>query len=197
MQEQLNAQFLQSLKWDTAIDAIKSADLRQMERVLLQHIDPYQGTVEEMHPLALMTKVDTVDNLNWEQVMNGPDSAGSWEACKKELHMLVDKKHAWDVIECQLWMNVMPSTWAFRCKRYPDGSVQKLKARFCTCGDKQVEGIDYFDTFAPIINWTMVRLKLILTLILNLATCQVDYTAAFIHSPINHDPNWDNMSQQE
>ena len=150
-----------------------------------------------MHPLALMTKVDAADNLNWEQVMNGHDSAGYWEACKKELHMLVDKKHAWYVIECQLRMNVLPSSWAFRCKRYPDGSVQKLKARFCTRGDKQVESIDYFDTFAPIINWTMVRLKLILTLILNLATCQVDYTAAFIHSPINHDPNWDNMSQQE
>ena len=94
-------------------------------------------------------------------------------------------------------MNVLPSTWAFQCKRYPDGSVQKLKARFCAHGDKQVEGIDYFDTFAPVINWTMVRLMLILTLILNQATCQVDYTATFVHSPIDHDPNWDNMSQQE
>ena len=55
----------------------------------------------------------------------------------------------------------------------------------------------YFDTFAPVINWTTVRLMLILTLILNLSTCQVDYTAAFVHSPINHDPNWENMSQQE
>ena len=27
-------------------------------------------------------------------------------------------------------MNILPSTWAFRCKRYPDASVQKLKARF-------------------------------------------------------------------
>ena len=70
-----------------------------MERVLLQHTDPYQGTVEEMHTLALVTKADAADNLNWEQVMNGPDSAGYWEACKKELHTLVDKKHAWDVIE--------------------------------------------------------------------------------------------------
>ena len=91
----------------------------------------------------------------------------------------------------------VPSTWAFRCKRYPDGSVRKLKARFCARGDKQVEGIDYFDTFAPVINWTTVRLMLILTLILNFSTCQVDYTAAFVHSPIDCDPNWENMSQQE
>ena len=52
--KQINTQFLQSLKWDTAIDAIKSADLRRMERVLLEPTDPYRGTVEEMHPLALV-----------------------------------------------------------------------------------------------------------------------------------------------
>ena len=65
-----------------------------MERVLLQHFDPYQGTAQEMHPFALATKVDAADNPNWKQVMNGPDSAGYWEACKKELDTLVDKKHA-------------------------------------------------------------------------------------------------------
>ena len=168
-----------------------------MENILLQNTDPFYGTVEEMHPFALATKADAADNPTWEQAMNGPDSAGYWEACKKELHTLADKKNTWDVVERQPWMNILPSTWAFRCKKYPDGSVRKLKARFCARGDKQVEGIDYFDTFAPVINWTMVRLMLILTLILNLSTCQVDYTAAFVHSPIDRDPNWENMSQQE
>ena len=195
--EQLNAQFLQSLKWNTALDAIRSVDQRNMENILLQHTDPYDGTVEEMHPFTLATKADAPDNPTWEQAMNRPDSAGYWEVCKKELHTLADKNNAWDVVKRQPWMNILPSTWAFRCKRYPDGSVRKLKARFCARGDKQVEGIDYFDTFAPVINWTTVRLMLILTLILNLSTCQVDYTAAFVHSPIDRDPNWENMSQQE
>ena len=195
--EQLNSQFLQSLRWNTALEAIRSVDQRNMEHLLQQYTDPYDGTVEEIHPFALATKADAADNPNWEQAMNGPDSAGYWEACKKELNTLADKKHAWDVVERKPWMNILPSTWAFRCKRYPDGSVQKLKARFCARGDKQVEGIDYFDTFAPVINWTTVRLMLILTLILNLSTCQVDYTAAFVHSPIDRDPNWENLSQQE
>ena len=195
--EHLNAQFLQSLKWNTAIDAIRSVDQCSMGNILLQHTDPYDGTVEEMHPFALATKADAASNPTWEQAMNGPDSAGYWEACKKELHTLADKKNAWDVVERQPWMNILPSTWAFRCKRYPDGFVRKLKARFCARGDKQAEGIDYFDTFAPVINWTTVRLMLILTLILNLSTCLVDYTASFVHSPIDRDPNWENMSQQE
>ena len=104
---------------------------------------------------------------------------------------------AWEVVARETWMNVLPGTWAFKCKRYPDGSVRKLKARFCARGDKQVEGVDFFDTFAPVGNWTTVRLMMILSIILNLSTVQVDYTAAFVHAPIDKDPNWDKMTEEE
>jgi hypothetical protein len=84
-------------------------------------------------------------------------------------------------------MNVVPSTWAFNCKRYPDGSVRKLKAWFYVRGDKQVEGVDYFNTYAPVVTWTIVRILLILSSILGLATTQVDYTAAFVHADVGED----------
>jgi len=50
-----------------------------------------------------------------------------------------------------------------------------------------VEGVDFFDTFAPVVNWTMVRMMLILSVILALSTRQVDYTAAFVHAPMEED----------
>ena len=84
-------------------------------------------------------------------------------------------------------MNVLPSTWAFRCKRYPDRRVRKLKARFCVRGDTQIEGIDYFDTDAPVVSWITVRLLLILSIVLNLHTMQVDYTAAFLHDDLEEE----------
>ena len=61
----------------------------------------------------------------------------------------------------------------------------------------KIEGVDYFDTFAPVVNWTTVRLMLILSVILGLETKQVDYTAAFVHAPIDQDPNWDQMTATE
>jgi hypothetical protein len=94
-------------------------------------------------------------------------------------------------------MKILPTTWAFKCKRYPDGRIRKFKARFCARGDRQIEGIDFFDTFAPVVNWTTVRLLLILSAILGLSTKQVDYTAAFVHAPIDKDPNWDSMTEEE
>ena len=84
-------------------------------------------------------------------------------------------------------MHVVPSTWAFKIKRFPSGLVRKLKARFCVRGDLQKQGVDVFETYAPVVSWTTVRLLLILSVVLNLATTQVDYTAAFCQAPINHD----------
>jgi hypothetical protein len=54
---------------------------------------------------------------------------------------------AWSVID-HFDHCVIASTWAFKCKHYPDGLIKKFKACFCARGDKQLEGIDFFDTYA-------------------------------------------------
>ena len=72
-----------------------------------------------------------------------------------------------------------------------------MKARFCARGDRQIEGTDFFDTFAPVINWTTVRIMLIMFLILGMHTKQVDYTAAFTYAPIDLPPNYENLSEEE
>ncbi len=167
-----------------------------MMSLMEKHTDLDENTVEEMHPMILAAQANAADNPTWTEAMNGPEQAGYWEACNKEIDTLRDKD-AWDEVLREEWMNVLPSTWAFKCKRFPDGMVRKLKARFCARGDKQIEGVDYFDTFAPVVNWTTVRLMLILSIILGLATKQVDYTAAFVHAPIDKDPDWDSLSEEE
>ena len=193
----LNDSFLARLDWTSTIRDLKSSQSTLMSRILAMNTNPKTGTVEAMHPMFLITKADAADNPRWNEAMSGPDAAGFMEACKKEIDTLFRLMKAWIVVDREPWMNVIPSTWAFKRKRFPDGTVKKLKARFCARGDYQVEGIDFFDTFAPVVNWTTVRLMLILSIILNLATVQVDYTAAFLHAPIDRDPKWDSMTRQE
>ncbi len=81
-------------------------------------------------------------------------------------------------------MNVLPSTWAFKIKRYPDGRVKNFKARFCARGNRQKEGIDYFETWALVVQWSTVRIVMILAIKLNLLLVQCDITAAFIHGRV-------------
>jgi Reverse transcriptase (RNA-dependent DNA polymerase) len=188
---------LQTLTWETVLERIRSHDLLQFVGITNTHIDWETNTVDWTHPFYLSARANSEDNPTWEEAMNGPDRAGYWKSMEKELQTLDDEKRSWDVVMQEPWMNVLPSTWAFRCKHYPDGTIRKLKARFCARADKQIEGVDYFDTFAPVVNWTTVRLMLVLSIILKLATKEVDYTAAFVHADIDRDPNWDNMTEEE
>ena len=82
---------------------------------------------------------------------------------------------------------ILKGTWAFKLKRLPDGSPSKFKARYCVRGDLQREGIDYFETYAPVVQWSTVRLLLTLILSNNWTTKQVDYTNAFAQATLNEE----------
>jgi hypothetical protein len=55
-------------------------------------------------------------------------------------------------------MNVLKGTWVFKLKHLPDGTPSEFKARFCARGDLQQAGLNYFDTYAPVIQWLTIRL---------------------------------------
>ena len=84
-------------------------------------------------------------------------------------------------------MNVLKSTWAFKLKCYPDGLIKKFKAHFCARGDMQLEGINFFETYAPVFQWNTVRLMLILEVLLGLKSKQGDVTATFLHANLGKD----------
>ena len=67
-----------------------------------------------------------------------------------------------------------------KIKRYPDGRLRKFKGRFCIRRGKQVEGIDYFDKWAPIISWSTIRMLLCLILNQGWVTKQVYFSNVFV-----------------
>jgi Reverse transcriptase (RNA-dependent DNA polymerase) len=185
----LNDQFLQALDWQSYREEGTSMSfvMKQMMQSLVAHTDPVSDTVEWMLPMVLGVAANDADNPTWAEAVNSPNAQGFCDAMDKEIKTLKQDKDAWDVVKREPWMNVLPSTWAFKVKRLADGIVQKLKARFCVQGDPQVQNVDYFETFCPVVSWTTVCLMLIVSSILDLSTIQADYTAAFLHAPIEED----------
>jgi hypothetical protein len=144
----------------------------------------------------LSSKASEDDNPTYEQAMAGPNKEGYWQAGKKELDTLV-KKGSWEVVTKKVCMRVLPSTWAFKCKLFPDGIIRKLKARFCARGDCQIEVLDFFETFAPVVAWEIIRIMLIMSIKFDIAALQVDYRSAFVHADIDKPPNWKTMTELE
>ena len=72
-------------------------------------------------------------------------------------------------------------------KLYPYGLIKKFKARLCARGDMQLEGIDFFEIYAPVVQWKTVGLMLILEVFLGLKSKRGDVTAAFFGADIGKD----------
>ena len=183
-----------SAKEMTSVEDILASPLAKFIHLSANHCG-YEGTVTELvtnwvHPLFLKAKAEAskLDNPNWNQAMNGEFAPEFWDACKVEINTL-EGMGAWKVVKKTAEMNVLRSTWAFKIKRYPDGLIKKFKARFCARGDMQIEGVDFFETYAPVVQWTTVRLMLILEVLLDLKSKQGDVTAAFLHSDLEEGEN--------
>jgi hypothetical protein len=76
------------------------------------------------------------DNPSWDTATKGPFQAEFWQAMRVELNTLTNEFKCWDLVPHLPHMNILPSTWAFKIKWFPDGTVKKFKARFYARGDR-------------------------------------------------------------
>lgn len=84
---------------------------------------------------------------------------------KKAMKFEIDKligNETWDLVDKQPGDNMIDSLSIFKEKEHLDGSVDKLKARLVTNGSRQIEDVDYHDTFSPFMK--AMSICLILTL---------------------------------
>jgi hypothetical protein len=183
--DEITHAFLSAFDWTKTATKCSSVDARRYLVEIEMEMDPDILATETWNPLALQMKASSEDNPTWNEAMNGHEADGYWIAMKKEITSLTKMK-AWEIVDRPPDKLVIGSTWAFRCKRYPSGEVRKLKARICCRGDQEPDS-SVFDTYAPVVSWTTVRLLYIMTLKLGLTTKQVDYTNAFVQADIHNE----------
>ena len=80
--------------------------------------------------LKAKAEASKADNPNWFQAMPGPFTDEYQKTVVKEIETL-DGMDSWVVVEKKSSMNIVDSTWAFNCKRFPDGRIKTFKAQFC------------------------------------------------------------------
>ncbi|GKA00712.1 retrovirus-related pol polyprotein from transposon TNT 1-94 [Tanacetum coccineum] len=79
------------------------------------------------------------------------------------------------------------SKWVFKKKLNPDGSISAFKARLVAKCYRQKEGIDYFDTYAPLARISSIRTLIAISAVKGLYIHQMDVKTDFLNGYLNEE----------
>ena len=109
---------------------------------------------------------------------------------KKAIHSEIDsilQNHTWELVDLLPSCKPVSSKWVFKRKRKVDGSINKYKARLVIKGYRKTEGIDYFDTYSPVMRINSIRMVFAIAILRNLEVHQMDVKTAFSNGELDEE----------
>jgi len=104
-----------------------------------------------------------------------------WRAAMEDEHSALLRNDTWTLVPPPPSQNVIGSRWVFKVKHKANGSVDKFKDRLVAQGFTQRYGVDYFDTYSPVVKPVTVHLVLAIALSQNWSVRHLDISNAFLH----------------
>lgn len=149
----------------------------------------FDGTINHIHHMALATTSGDNDTYHLKQMFQQPDVDEFRTAMDKEIEDHEKRNHWTLMLRSQMpeGMKTIRSVWSFKRKRYPDGRILKHKARLCAHGGMQTWGENYWETYAPVVNWMSIRTLMVLSLLHDLETRSIDFVLAFPQAELDVD----------
>lgn len=125
-------------------------------------------------PKTYNEAIHAAENKHWTHAMN------------EEYDALV-KNRTWTLVKPPTGQKIIDNRWVFKVKQNTDGSIERYKARLVVRGFTQEYGIDYQETFSPVVKFTSIRSILALAAANKMKLKQFDIKTAFLNGNLEED----------
>ena len=184
----------QSLEDSETEDFSQTVDFFEEALVQADRAKPRRGTRAKNVPqffgkVRTHIAVNEGDYVEPKTVYEGKqgDHWDQWHRAKKDEVKALRANETWNLVRPPTDRDVIPGKWVYKLKLGPSGQVDKYKARYVAKGFKQVEGLDYFETFAPTCKPETFRILLQQSAKQGHVMNHFDVKKAFLHSPIGEE----------
>jgi hypothetical protein len=110
-----------------------------------------------------------------------------WKAAMKEEYDSLIENETWDLTDLPEHRQTIDKKWVYKIKLDNEGRVDRYKARLVAKGFTQRPGIDYFETFSPVVTFPSIRTVLSMAAVEDLDIVQFDVKTAFLHGEISEE----------
>lgn len=104
-----------------------------------------------------------------------------------EEYQVLFKQNTWTLVPPPTNANIIGCQWIYKIKMNFDGSISRYKARLVANGNQQTTGLDFLETFNPVIKHPPIRVVLSLVLHNKWSIRQLDVSNGFLHGHIEED----------
>ena len=104
-----------------------------------------------------------------------------WTKAMDEEFSALQRQNTWSLVLATPGINLVGCKWVYKLKLHSDGSIAWYKARLVAKGFHQQPGIDYTETFSPVVKPATVRLILTIVVSFRWSLRQLDISNAFLH----------------
>ena len=122
----------------------------------------------------------------YKQAMKSIDAVKWKKAIDDEVDSLT-KLGVWKTMACPPGVKPIKSRWVFKIKLDSMNQPVRYKARLVAKGFQQQYGIDYNETFAPVVKLKSIKMVLALAAAMDLELKQLDFDTAFLNATLNED----------
>ncbi|GJV53079.1 retrotransposon protein, putative, ty1-copia subclass [Tanacetum coccineum] len=123
---------------------------------------------------------------NYRAALSDPESKKWLEAMNTEMQSLKDNQ-VWNLVDLPPNCKTVGSKWLFKKKTDMDGNIHTYKARLVAKGFTQTYGVDYEETFSPVVNIKAIRILIAIAVYYDYEIWQMDVKPAFLNGRLNKD----------
>jgi hypothetical protein len=124
--------------------------------------------------------------INYQDAISCPESE-KWKAAIADEYASIIENKTWCVEPLPVGRKAIKCKWILDYKPGHKGAEPRYKARLVACGYAQLYGVDYLDTYSPVVKHYSIRLVLAIAAVLDLEMVQLDIKTAFLNGELEEE----------